>query len=278
MGENDDIIKKNNSIANIDLAKAKKEQAIALKELFTAIRFIFERIEKEYLPFALYSVFVVALAIFFIGNVVLSGNINGYFRIFIILIVMWTPLILLPDEIWERFRRVQLIMQNVFSIFTTILSYIYQHIITLIDKVKRDTNSKQRLIITIIGIIGIAAIVATVMFIGGQNEVPERVHINLVGIENNSTEILIHENSNSKNLTIEVIDIEGFPVEGAAVTGIIYDISSSTLISTDKDGLAHIKLNTSAFNASDENYLKLLVISNDSIDYQNDFSLKVVGD
>ena len=110
--------------------------------------------------------------------------------------------------------------------------------------------------ITILGIVGIAAIA---MFIGDRNEVPEGLHVNIVGIEKNSTKILIHENNNSKNLTIEVIDIDGFPVEGAAVTGIIYDMHSSTFISTDKDGLGRIRLNTSAFNASDENYLNFLL-------------------
>ena len=282
MGKNgaetsEDTIEKNESIKNRELAMAKKEQAIALKELFTAIRVLFERIEREYLPFALYSVFVVALSCFSIGNVVLSSNINGYFKIFIMLIVMWTPLILLPDEIWERFRRVGVILQNILSILTTVLSYIHQHIITLIGKVKRENQPMQILMLIILVIVGIAAIVAIAMFIGDRKEVPEGMHVNIVGIEKNSTKILIHENNNSKNLTIEVIDIDGFPVEGAAVTGIIYDMHSSTFISTDKGGLGRIRLNTSAFNASDENYLKLLVRSNGSIDYQNDFSLKVVG-
>lgn len=127
-------------------------------------------------------------------------------------------------------------------------------------------------VLTIVGMTGLGAMI---MFMGDMNLVPGTMHADIIDIDNSNTSSLIYVNSGIKNVTIEVIDAEGVPIEGATVVIFCPDYSAMGLTGT--DGKAHIKLDTSFINIRGEGYLKLAARAQGYGNYQNDFAIKMIN-
>lgn len=126
----------------------------------------------------------------------------------------------------------------------------------------------------VLTIIGMAGLAAMIIVIGDMNVVPRSMHGDIIGIENSTTSSLLYANSGIKNITIEVMDVDGDPVEGATV--VIFGLDSSFSGQTDEFGRTIITADTSAFRVTGEGYLKLGVKAQGFAYYQNDYALKVV--
>jgi hypothetical protein len=126
----------------------------------------------------------------------------------------------------------------------------------------------------VLTIVGMAGLAAMLMVIGDLNVIPLSMHGDIVGIENNTTSSLLHVNNGTKNVTVEVIDVDGDSVERATV--VIFGLDSSASGLTDRDGVAVLVVDTSSINVVGEGYLKLVVKAQGFADYQNDYALKVV--
>jgi hypothetical protein len=126
----------------------------------------------------------------------------------------------------------------------------------------------------VLTIVGMAGLAAMLMVIGNLNVIPLSMHGDIVGIENNTTSSLLHVNNGTKNVTVEVIDVDGDSVERATV--VIFGLDSSASGLTDRDGVAVLVVDTSSINVVGEGYLKLVVKAQGFADYQNDYALKVV--
>lgn len=126
----------------------------------------------------------------------------------------------------------------------------------------------------VLTIIGMAGLAAMIIVIGDMNVVPRSMHGDIIGIENSTTSSLLYANSGIKNITIEVMDVDGDPVEGATV--VIFGLDSSFSGQTDEFGRTIITVDTSTFRVTGEGYLKLGVKAQGFAYYQNDYALKVV--
>lgn len=126
----------------------------------------------------------------------------------------------------------------------------------------------------VLTIVGMAGLAAMIIVIGDMNVVPRSMHGNIIGIENSTTSSLLYANNGTKNVTVEVIDVDGDSVEGATV--IIFGLDSSASSLTDRDGCAVLVVNTSSIKVVGEGYLKLVVKADGFADYKNDYVLKVV--
>jgi hypothetical protein len=126
----------------------------------------------------------------------------------------------------------------------------------------------------VLTIVGMAGLAAMIIFIGDVGLVPKSMHADIIEIDNSTTNSVLHTNSGIKNVTIKVIDIDSKPVKGATV--VIYGLHSSSSGLTDNDGRALVRVNTSSISVPGEGYLKLSAKVQGFVDYQNDFSLKVI--
>lgn len=128
----------------------------------------------------------------------------------------------------------------------------------------------------VLTIVGMAGLAAMIIVIGDLNVVPRSMHGDIVGIENSTTSSLLHANNGTKNVTVEVIDVDGNSVERATVVIFGFDSSASGL--TNRDGRAVLVVDTFSINIVGEGYLKLAVKADGFADYQNDYALKVVDE
>jgi len=126
----------------------------------------------------------------------------------------------------------------------------------------------------VLTIVGMAGLAAMIIVIGDLNVVPLSMHGNIIGIENSTTNSLLHANNGTKNVTVEVIDVDGNSVERATV--VIFGLKSSASGLTDRDGRAVLVVDTSSIKVVGEGYLKLVVKADGFADYKNDYALKVV--
>ena len=128
--------------------------------------------------------------------------------------------------------------------------------------------------LVVLTIVGMAGLASMIMFIGDMNVVPRSMHADIIGINNSTASNIIHTNSGIKNVTVQVFDVDGIPVEG--VTVILYGLHSSASGLTGMDGKAMVRIDTSALSVHGEGYLKLMARIQGFVDYKNDFALKVV--
>ena len=128
----------------------------------------------------------------------------------------------------------------------------------------------------VLTIVGMAGLASMIIVIGDLNLVPRSMHGDIISIENSTTSSLLHANNGTKNVTVEVIDVDGGSVERATV--VIFGIDSSASGRTNRDGYAVLVVNTSSIKVVGEGYLKLVVKADGFSDYQNDYALKVVDD
>jgi hypothetical protein len=127
----------------------------------------------------------------------------------------------------------------------------------------------------VLTIVGMAGLAAMIMFISDMNIVPKSMHANIVGIDNSSISSVIYTDGSIRNITVEVIDVDGAPVEGATV--IIFGLQTCASGLSDKDGYTSLIINTSTISVTGEGYLKLCARAEMFADYQNDYAIKVVG-
>lgn len=127
-------------------------------------------------------------------------------------------------------------------------------------------------VLTIVGMVGLAVMI---MFISDMTVVPKSMHANIIGIDNSNISSVIYANGSIYNITVEVINVDGGPVERATV--VLYGLDSSTSGLTDGQGQTLISIDTSTIDVTCEGYLKLSTRSEGFADYQNDFALKVVN-
>ena len=127
----------------------------------------------------------------------------------------------------------------------------------------------------VLTIVGMAGLGAMIMFIGDVELVPKSMHADIIGIDNSTTSSVLHTNSGVKNITVQIIDVDGQAVEDATV--IIYGLHTSSAGITGVDGRSVLSLDTAAISVSGEGYLKLVAKGNGFLDAKNDFALKVVS-
>ncbi|HUW67798.1 MAG TPA: hypothetical protein VMW20_07085 [Candidatus Nanoarchaeia archaeon] len=128
----------------------------------------------------------------------------------------------------------------------------------------------------VLTIVGMAGLASMIIVIGDLNLVHRSMHGDIISIENSTTSSLLHANNGTKNVTVEVIDVDGSSVERATV--VIFGLDSSASGRTNRDGYAVLVVNTSSIKVVGEGYLKLVVKADGFSDYQNDYALKVVND
>ena len=126
----------------------------------------------------------------------------------------------------------------------------------------------------VLTIVGMAGLAAMIMFIGDINMVPKSMHADITGIDNSTTNSVLHVNNGTKNVTISVIDVDGGHVVGATV--VFYGLNTSASGITDSNGNALVNIDTASFSVPGEGYLKLSAKASGFVDYKNDFALKVV--
>jgi len=127
----------------------------------------------------------------------------------------------------------------------------------------------------VLTIVGMAGLAAMIMFIGDMELVPRSMHADIIGINNSTTSSVLHTNSGVKDITVQVIDVDGQVVEGATV--VIYGLHTSTSGVTGVDGRTVLSLDTTTISVKGEGYLKLVAKENGFLDAKNDFALKVVS-
>ena len=91
----------------------------------------------------------------------------------------------------------------------------------------RDENAAvglpiRMVVLTIVGMVGLAAMI---MFISDMIVVPKSMHANIIGIDNSNISSVIYANGNIYNITVEVIDVNGGPVEKATI--VLYGLDSA---------------------------------------------------
>jgi len=128
----------------------------------------------------------------------------------------------------------------------------------------------------VLTIVGMAGLASMIIVIGDLNFVPRSMHGDIISIDNSTSSSLLHANNGTKNVTVEVVDVDGSSVERATV--VIFGLDSSASGRTNRDGYAVLVVNTSSIKIVGEGYLKLVVKADGFSDYQNDYALKVVDD
>ena len=128
----------------------------------------------------------------------------------------------------------------------------------------------------VLTIVGMAGLASMIIVIGDLNLVPRSMHGDIISIDNSTSSSLLHANNGTKNVTVEVIDVDGGSIERATV--VIFGLDSSASGRTNRDGYAVLVVNTSSIEVVGEGYLKLVVKADGFSDYQNDYALKVVDD
>ena len=128
----------------------------------------------------------------------------------------------------------------------------------------------------VLTIVGMAGLASMIIVIGDLNFVPRSMHGDIISIDNSTSSSLLHANNGTKNVTVEVVDVDGSSVERATV--VIFGLDSSASGRTNRDGYAVLVVNTSSIKVVGEGYLKLVVKADGFSDYLNDYALKVVDD
>ncbi|MCL7415624.1 MAG: hypothetical protein M8349_06135 [ANME-2 cluster archaeon] len=127
----------------------------------------------------------------------------------------------------------------------------------------------------VLTIVGMAGLAAMIMFIGDMELVPRSIHADIIGIDNTTTSSVIHAGSGIRNITVQVVDVDGRAVEDATVT--IYGLHTSATGLTGQGGCAVISLDTSSISVTGEGYLRLSAKAQGFMDAKNNFALKVVS-
>ena len=128
----------------------------------------------------------------------------------------------------------------------------------------------------VLTIVGMAGLASMIIVIGDLNFVPRSMHGDIISIDNSTSSSLLHANNGTKNVTVEVIDVDGGSIERATV--VIFSLDSSASGRTNRDGYVVLVVNTSSIKVVGEGYLKLVVKADGFSDYLNDYALKVVDD
>jgi len=128
----------------------------------------------------------------------------------------------------------------------------------------------------VLTIVGMAGLASMIIVIGDLNFVPRSMHGDIISIDNSTSSSLLHANNGTKNVTVEVIDVDGGSIERATV--VIFGLDSSASGRTNRDGYVVLVVNTSSIKVVGEGYLKLVVKADGFSDYLNDYALKVVDD
>ena len=87
-----------------------RESAEAQKEKQKRWRIFWEKLGEDYYPFTIYIMYMGVLGLAIFGKILtFLGIVNAYLSIIILLIILWTPFILMPDDFWKKFEWVKIL-------------------------------------------------------------------------------------------------------------------------------------------------------------------------
>jgi len=126
-------------------------------------------------------------------------------------------------------------------------------------------------VLTIVGMVGLAAIIAVIS--SSEASIPKPMHANIKA----GSLIILSESPDLIELPVEVINSkDGAPVEKASVT--LSGMSAVAIDITDSSGDTVLKFNKNDLELkTQEGYLKLTVRAAGFREYENEFAVKVVN-